>query len=118
MDAVEFLKESKRMCDHNFANCMECPFFDKDTKICGIYDICEITNKEQTVLLVEKWSKAHPVKTRQSEFLKMFPNVAINLDGVIDIDPCLVDKKNGHCYCEKHDSCDECYKEYWLEEID
>lgn len=118
MDAVKFLEESKRMCDHNSANCMECPFFNKDTKICSIYDICEITNREQAVLLVERWSKEHPVKTRQSEFLRVFPNARINLDGVVDIDPCLVDEKCNHHYCEKHDDCIECYKEFWLSEID
>lgn len=115
MDAVEFLKESERMCNYNSANCMECPFFDKDTKICGIYDICEITNKEQTVLLVEKWSKAHPVKTRQSEFLKMFPNAQTLRNGALVVCPKVIDLECG-INCNK--SCKDCRKEYWLEEID
>ena len=115
MDAVEFLKESKRMCDHNFANCMECPFFDKDTKICGIYDICEITNKEQTVLLVEKWSAEHPVKTRQGEFLKMFPNAQTLRNGALIVCPKLV---NSEYEINCNGSCIDCRKAYWLEEVE
>ena len=117
MDAVEFLKENERMCKKTDL-CADCPAYKENN---GHDVTCEeFMGKypEGYVSCVEKWSAEHPVKTRQSEFLKMFPNVDINLDGVIDIDPCLVDKKNGHCYCEKHDSCEKCYKEYWLEEID
>ena len=92
MDAVEFLKENERMCIKTDI-CADCPAYEENN---GHDVTCnEFMDKypEEYVPCVEKWSAEHPVKTRQSEFLKMFPNVAINLDGVIDIDPCLVDKK-------------------------
>lgn len=117
MDAVEFIKKQDRMCKQ-FNLCVDCPVYEENNGHnipCG-----ELMNKypEEFVHIVEKWSKEHLGKTRQSEFLKMFPNARINSDGVIDIDPCLVDKKNNHRYCEEYDDCDECYKEFWLEEID
>lgn len=119
MDAVEFLKEKERMCrSYNCESCVKCPCEDTNN---GFDMTCEdlaIENPEEFVAIIEKWSAEHPVKTRQGEFLKMFPNASINSDGVIDIDPCLVDKKNIHRYCEEYDDCDECYKEFWLEEID
>ena len=122
MDAVKFLKEEDRMCDKYKSSsdytCSDCPCHSKRN---GTDEICislRKTDPAKYVEIVEKWSKEHSVKTRQSEFLKMFPNASINSDGVIDIDPCLVDKKNIHRYCEEYDDCDECYKEFWLEEID
>ena len=116
MDAVEFLKEKERMCNKCSA-CSGCPVCKKNN---GFNMDCEdlaIENPEEFVAIIEKWSVEHPVKTRQSELLKMFPGTRINLDGVIDIDPCFFDKKIEH-HCEKYDSCDDCYKEYWLSEID
>lgn len=121
MDAVEFLKEEDRMCDkYKYSsghNCSDCPCSSKRN---GTDKICinlRKTSLAKYVEIVEKWSAEHPVKTRQSEFLKMFPNARINSDGIIDIDPCTCDEKIEH-HCEKYDSCDDCYKEYWLAEID
>ena len=122
MDAVEFLKEKERMCDKYKCSsdhtCSDCPCHSKRN---GTNKICislRKTSPAKYVEIVEKWSADHPVKTRQSEFLKMFPNAKINSDGVIDIDPCSFDKKIEHHCDEKYDNCDDCYKEYWLEEVD
>lgn len=41
--------------------------------------------------IILKWCEEHPIKTRQSEFLKMFPNAMKDGD-VINIDPCVVDE--------------------------
>lgn len=117
MDAVEFLKENERMCKKTDL-CVDCPAYKENIG----YDVtCEEFMNEypqEYVSCVEKWSAEHPIKTRQGEFLKMFPDAKINSDGVIDIDPCYVDKKIEHHCAEKYDSCDDCYKEYWLSEID
>ena len=116
MDAVEFLKERERMCKKTDF-CVNCPAYRENNG----YDVAcdEFMNEypKEYVSCVEKWSAERPKKTRQSELLKMFPGTRINLDGVIDIDPCFFDKKIEH-HCEKYDSCDDCYKEYWLSEID
>ena len=64
MDAVEYVKQRKRMCDyytHN--NCSKCPAFSCEE--CG-----GLNGISTMVPIVEKWAKKHPVKTRQSEFLK------------------------------------------------
>lgn len=100
MDAVEFIKTVNRMypCDRrealNFA-------FD---------------NPEQAVVRVERWAKDHPVKTRQSEFLKRFPNAMINKsDGVLCITPCSIEGESIGCINGK--SCGDCRREYWSEEV-
>ena len=78
---------------------------------------------EKVVAIVEKWSAENPVKTRQSEFLKLFPNAEFNTDGILTIAPCLVDKtfnmsagSTEEC-CVKKD-CIKCRKEYWLAEVE
>lgn len=71
---------------------------------------------EEVVGLVEEWSKAHPVKTRQSEFLKQFPNAKLDIDGVLAIRPCDIDSK----YCTDDDylrKCGACAGDYWLAEV-
>lgn len=77
---------------------------------------------EETVSKVEQWAKGHPVKTRQSEFLKMFPNAkfpnAKTDGGVIIFCPRgFLPKGEAEAYCEKHDECIECCKDYWLAEV-
>lgn len=115
MDAVKYLKEMNRMC--NGSDCCECPLFTNNN---GKNVNCKILEKEyaeEAVEIVEKWSADHPVKTRQSEFLKMFPNA--KFDGrIIDICPKRVDTsipERPNCYCAK---CSECKKQYWLAEVE
>ena len=75
-----------------------------------------IKSIEETVLKVEQWSKDHPIKTRQSEFLRMFPNVPMK-DDVIDICPTTVVKGlkyDEHC---NHILCKDCRKAFWLTEV-
>lgn len=121
MDAVEFLKEEDRMCDkYKYSSdytCSDCPCHSKRNGTDKMCISLRKTDPAKYVEIVEKWSAERPKKTRQSELLKMFPGTKINLDGVIDMDPCLFDEKIEH-HCEKYDSCDDCYKEYWLSEID
>lgn len=117
MDAVEFLKEKERMCNKCSA-CSGCPV---DKKNNGFYMDCEdlaIENPEEFVAIVEKWSAEHPVKTRQSEFLKMFPNADLIRDGVVNICPRSTDVNYKTSYECFHTDCDDCYKEYWLAEVD
>jgi hypothetical protein len=65
--------------------------------------------------IVIKWAKDHHVKTRQSEFLKMFPNAPIDEDdGILCIRPCNVDESIG---CTNEKGCDGCRRKYWLTEV-
>ena len=112
MDAVEFLKESERMCKSH-TNCFDCPAFSRLKEECGIVDIFNVENKEQVVSFVEKWSKEHPPKTRQSEFLKMFPNARVEY-GVIFMCPKEIDRTLN---CKIDGTCGDCKKEYWLANV-
>lgn len=113
MDAVEFLKQFNRMCKaYNDDGCKECPAYKYR---CGE----EFNEQEEDgVSIVEQWAKEHPVKTRQSEFLKMFPNAEKN-NGVLNFCPqrfgyFRIDRK---C-CKSATECTECKREFWLKEIE
>ena len=109
MDAVEFLKEKARMTNECQIDCKKCPL--------GNYCIgAEGKNAERMVAIVEKWAAEHPAKTRQSEFLKMFPN-AENYSGTISICPQKLDKNIECLYRCGQIACNECRKQYWLEEV-
>lgn len=113
MDAVEYLRVKTRMCD-SLKKCGDCPL-DKINNTDNI-NCFDRHYEEEAVAIVEKWSAEHPKKTRQSEFLKMFPN-AFMADGVLKLDPCHVDNEfspqKGCC----NSPCDECRKKYWSEEV-
>lgn len=56
MDAVEFLKEWKRMCGKYEGNvCLECPF-DNENELCSFYT----DDEEEVVRKVEEWYKQRP----------------------------------------------------------
>lgn len=114
MDALEFLKERKRMCD-SYKDCKGCPF---DDSKCVIDSTLSDDDCKRNAAAVEQWSKAHPRKTRQSVFLEQFPNAPIytNTHNVA-LDPCLVDTTlRGHCPTGR--GCDICRREFWLAEVE
>lgn len=112
MDAVKYLKERKRMCNSYNNMCDGCGF--------GKVPKCNNTeedNPEKAVEIVEKWSSEHPMKTRQSEFLKMFPNAPLRENGSIAICPLDVDR-DAKCSQKQGARCPDCQKEYWLSEVE
>lgn len=115
MDAVEFLNEGTRMCN-SYEACVGCPMWETD-------DCCMVSmNLKRMINIVEKWAKEHPVKTRQSEFLKMWPEAEICDDGLPGVDPCqlykeIVNVKIHDGYCNKY-GCAECRRDFWLKEIE
>lgn len=122
MDAVKFLKEAERKCLNT--ECSECELKDVHNVVpCKFSSVCmELKEPEKLVEIIEKWAAEHPVKTRQSEFLKMFPSAKM-LNGVISVDPCEVDTENCGVdseseWCQKCDSCESCHKDYWLTEVE
>lgn len=110
MDAVEYVKQRKRMCDYYVA-CSLCPA--GQCKGCASLD--EIPN---VVPIVEQWAKEHPVKTRQNELLKMFPNADMH-NGVLEFCPQRFGyfRDNRKC-CEPTTECVECRRDFWLKEIE
>lgn len=115
MDETYFLKTFYRFCESR-ENCSVCELLNKKDNSC-IADIDEYEYVKKTVQIVEQWAKDHPVKTRQSEFLKLFPNAMINeSDGILCVYPCDVEggKRIG---CANGKGCNDCRREYWLTEV-
>lgn len=110
MDAVEYVKALRRLCRSKI-KCSECQLLNKEESCC-ITDIGEYA--EKAVQIVEQWAKDNPIKTRQSEFLRMFPNADF-CQGVIDISPCSIEKEMKKCCGDRE--CDECKRTYWLTEV-
>jgi hypothetical protein len=122
MDALEYEKARIRMCQTMIlkkGGCEPCPLYSVLARKCGFAasvipnpDIDTIKNNVDRVI---KWAKDHPVKTRQSEFLKLFPNAVIDEDdGILGIKPCYTDESIG---CTDEKGCDGCRRKYWLAEV-
>ena len=117
MDAVEFFETVKRLCKNQ--GCDGCPVCKNNT--CMVMLIARLNGAsdesiEETISKVEQWSKDHPVKTRQCEFLKMFPH-AQKRGGTINICPLSVDKDhktNSECL---KTNCGGCRQRFWNEEV-
>lgn len=114
MDAVEYVKQRNRMCNY-YVNCSECPV--------GQYKVCtSIVGIPKLIPIVEQWAKEHPVKTRQSEFLKIFPEASMLNDEYLNICPAQIssecrDRETGGCYDPGMD-CGKCKHDFWLKEIE
>ena len=114
MDAVEYVKQRERMCDY-YVNCGDCP-------VSNYQECASIVGIPNLVPIVEQWAKEHPVKTRQSEFLKMWPDAEIGDDGLPSIAPCQLNIELLQCEsqkdCEDRGVCGKCRDNFWLKEIE
>ena len=113
MDAVEYLKALGRLCN-NYLCGDNCPLIDS----------CDDESDDgyvRKVQMVEQWAKAHPVKTRQSEFLKQWPDAEVGDDGYPSVAPCQlykdIEEKDENGVCCKNCGCAECRRDFWLKEI-
>lgn len=110
MDAVKFVKTLGRMCD---AECIKCEFWKRRSR----WESCNAWQKnhpEEAVAIVEQWAAEHPVKTRQSVFLKHYPGARITIDGYLHACPMEVFSDTGiNCAAQ---TCSECRKAFWLAE--
>ena len=114
MDAVEYLKALGRLCN-NYSCGDNCPLIDS----------CDDESDDgyvRKVQIVEQWAKEHPVKTRQSEFLKQYPDAEIGGDGLLFIAPCQLNLELIHGEsqddCEDRGVCGKCRRDFWLKEIE
>ena len=76
MDAVEFIKEYRRMCNQ-YAYSEACG--EDCSRECGLYGehcdlACNDMNANDVVYRVEQWSQSHPQKTMMQDFFDKFPN--------------------------------------------
>ena len=113
MDAVEFIRERNRMCRTFGKYCDGCPAVYENGWGCD-----DDAWDEKLVDTVEAWSAAHPLKTRQSVFLEQWPEAEIDYQGVLVIEPCGLDKtetEKRDCY---NSSCDDCRREFWMQEAE
>ena len=113
MDALEFLKERKRMCN-SYDGCKGCPF---DDSKCVIDSTISDEDCKRIVATVEQWSKEHPRKTRQSVFLEQWPNCMVDRDGTVGMCPRNVDK-NYICDLNRYTGCLDCRREFWMQEVE
>ena len=105
MDAIKFVKQLRRMNEQGVP------------KKRFIYPCAgqETDSPEEVVAEVEEWAKDHPIKTRQSEFLKLFPNAQTD-SGCLNACPMDVFGNTG-IDCNKR-TCFECKKDFWLAEVE
>ena len=111
MDAVKFLKTLCRMCN---CECFNCEF----RKRLSVFETCTAWRKtypDEAVAIVEQWAAEHPAKTRQSEFLKHYPDAQID-SGCLNACPMDIFGDMG-INCNKQ-TCYECKKEFWLTEVE
>ena len=100
-----------RMCNAH-SDCGICPI--QGMSLCVRYSrgVGDIDKANEIIL---NWCKAHPVKTRQNEFLEKFPEARKSNEGVLDVCP-----KSIYAYlqCPKNSNCERCCREYWGEEVE
>lgn len=114
MDAVKFIDEKNRMCKN--IKCSECDLSSNNTNLNPACDIFIWKHPVEAVKTVEQWSKESQIKTRQTEFLKHYPNAEIKgSTGALVLCPSQV--FGGECdnYCRNTAiTCNECCKNFWL----
>ena len=111
MDALEFIKAIKQMLRAGANNSTVQKYISAYKK----------NDCEGMVKAAEQWAAEHPVKTRQSEFLKLFPGAAPTKDGVLAICPNAFSPvyKDERGLCKWHYAdCDNCCRQFWLAEVE
>lgn len=112
MDAVEFVKERRRM-SHTAGTYFKYTIFDDNACV------------EDVVKEVEEWSAKHPIKTRQSIFLEQYPETKLDENGIIEICPAMISINcrdiNGECkksanFCS--DCCRDCCRDFWMQKVE
>ena len=118
MDAVEFLKILRRMCN---CECHKCEFWKK----LNWSETCTVWRKNhpgEAVAIVEQWAAEHPIKTRQSVFLEHYPEARLSNDGILLICPRAISAEyrgeNDSCNRVNYSTCADCRREFWLAEVE
>ena len=72
MEAIEFLKETQRMCS-SYKECTNCPL--KELASFYGYSTCRVAmfnECEKAISAVDAWSKEHPIITNARKFEEVF----------------------------------------------
>ena len=118
MDALEFLRERKRMCKSFGTSCDGCPL---NGSRCTDINSMNDGDLERILVKVEQWSKGHPRKTRQSVFLKLYPETILDDFGVISLCPMKVSAtyrdSDGNCNSQEI-LCIDCRRKFWMQGVE
>ena len=119
MDALEFFKARKRMCEAT--NCNGCKLYHAQVGCCITPQYEKIEACEEAIAIVEQWAKEHPVKTRQSVFLLQYPEADLTENGVVPLCPRAVSAayrdEEGLC-ANSPEKCADCRRRFWLAEVE
>lgn len=116
MDAVKFIEERRRMCKSFDTCCNGCPAFNAcNNNLCCAVGNESMMDATAQIAIVEEWSAAHPRKTRQIEFLNLFPDADIST-GTVNV--CPNSLYEGKCDCARYQNCLSCKREFWLQEVE
>ena len=122
MDTVEFIKERNRMCKSFDGGCKGCPAFNaREDELCCAVGQGSPLDATAQIVMVEEWSAAHPRETRQSMFLKQWPEAAIDSYGVLNLCPTPISKLHRNIYgkcAHAGVKCDQCRLEFWMQEVE
>ena len=106
MDAVECMKAVTRMLKSGTIDCAIQKYISAQKK----------NDYEGMVEAAEQWAAEHPIKTRQSEFLKHYPDARILTHGCLNACPMDVfSDADINCNAQP---CFECKKAFWLAEVE
>lgn len=111
MDALEFARELKRMCESH-KNCLCCELY----KEVGVR-MCDHVNLEEAVPIVEKWSAEHPLVRNVDWVAEQLEKIGYGIDKEEIMKRCPVPYS---IYFDSKDKCpdkecNECQK-WWDEE--
>lgn len=115
MDAVKFIKELRRMCTAH-TGCESCP-----AECCECQSLENMAEDTRIAAIVEEWSAAHPLRTRQSVFLEQYPEARLDDNGVLRICPAAISpscRNYGDGCINSHKGCLLCRKEFWSQEVE
>ena len=118
MEALEFLKERKRMCRSFGGSCRGCP---GEKVRCALNSLTSDDDYKRIVVMVEEWSAAHSCKTRQSVFLEQWPEAQIDDNDVLSVCPAVISpshRKDGGGCLNIHKKCADCRREFWMQEVE
>ena len=108
MDAIEFVKQLRRMNEKGaLKNRFIYPCVGRETD-----------SPEDVVAEVEEWAKMNPVKTRQSVFLEQWPE-AKRVDNILAVCPKVLDMSLPcWIYNNANVACEDCRREFWMQEVE
>jgi len=96
-----------RLCA-SFEKCNQCVLL----KFCAEQRNIFSNDIDKANEIILNWCKEHPIKTRQSKLLEVFPNAMVN------ICPLDFDKLFDSETCRAYEDCTACKKDYWLTEVE